>query len=165
MLRTKILMLSSTIPWLLVNYKHQSCDIMDSSRKFSNVKNTVWTSVIDVVFGCPDSQESDLLHAIPSCSSSPPPTDGTLLHTWALTHTTELCSHQDPQVSFQTQTDRYFIPSLCGWVLRHSALQGCTTPPPRNALAAVYHWLYWEHLMAQSWWILWAVDLLITVLS
>lgn len=45
----------------------------------------------------------------------------------------------------------------------HSALQGCTTPPPRNALAAVYHWLYWEHLMARSWWILWAVDLLITV--
>lgn len=101
----------------------------------------------------------------PSCSSPYLPTDGTLCHTWALTHSTDLCSHQDPRVSFQTQTVRYFIPFLCGSVLQHSALQGCTTPPPRKVLATVYHWLYWEHVMAQSWWIRWAVDLLITVLG
>lgn len=35
----------------------------------------------------------------------------------------------------------------------------------RKALATVDHWLYREHLMAQSWWILRAVDLLIIVLG
>lgn len=66
---------------------------------------------------------------------------------------------------FRLQTVRYFIPSLCASVLQHYTVQGCTTQPPRNAVATLYHWLYWEHLMAQSWWILWAVDLLIIVHS
>lgn len=34
-------------------------------------------------------------------------------HTWALTHTTDLCSHQHPLFSFQTHTVRCFIPSQC----------------------------------------------------
>lgn len=132
---------------------------MNLSAAVWRFKNWLCTSVIV------DVQTVRGVTHSPSCSSSYVPTDGTLRHTWALTHTTDLCSHQDPQVSFQTETVRYFVPSLCGSVFRLSALQGCTTPPPRKALAAVYHWLYWEHLMAQSWWILWAVDLLITVLS
>lgn len=83
----------------------------------------------DVVFGYPNYQGSDLFQAISSCSSCPPPTDGTLCHTCALTHTTDLCSHQDPQVSFQTQTVRYFIPPLCCALrsarMHHTTSQKC----------------------------------------
>lgn len=104
------------------------------------------------------SQEPDLFHTIPSCSSSRLPTDGTP-ELWL---TPLICAHINILwfLFKLRQSDASSPPSV---VL--SALQGCTAPPQRNALAAVYHWLCWEHLMAQSWWILWAVDLLIAVLS
>lgn len=86
-------------------------------------------SLIFSDFGRLNYPESDLFHVIQSCSSCPPPTDGTLCHSWDLTHTTDLCSHQDPQVSFQTQTVRYFIPSLYGSLrsarMHHTTSQKC----------------------------------------
>lgn len=103
------------IYWTMMNYRKATICTSQLLFPMSIIKFA--TSEIDVVFACPNYLKSDLFRTIPSCSSCPLPTDGTLCYTWALTHTTDLCSHQDPQVSFQTLTDRYFIPSLCGWAL------------------------------------------------
>lgn len=70
-----------------------------------------------------------------------------------------ICAHsRDPQVSFyKPQTVRCFTRSLCGSLLCEDAPRRLC----RKAPAAVYHRLYWERLMARSWWILpagWFID-------
>lgn len=136
----------------------RSCDMMECSRKVAKYD-------LVVVFACQNC--GSLICFMPSNHAALP------IHPqMALFATPErwltplICAHiKILRFLFRLQTVRYFIPSLCVSVLRYSTLHGCTTQPPRNALATLYHWLYWEHLMAQSWWILWAVDLLITVLG
>lgn len=68
-------------------------------------------------------------YAIPLCSSHDQPTDGTLCHTWALTHTTDLdpgSGSTSGSSGFSSVPESYFIPSPCDSVLRQCALQGCT---------------------------------------
>lgn len=117
---------------------------------------------LDFSFGCVYFKLSDLRHTIPSCTSGHPPTDGTLRHTWALI-TPLICAHIKILRFLFRQSDTSSPPCVVQY--SNTLLFKDAPPPPRNALATLYHWLYWEHLMAQSWWILWEVDLLITVLG
>lgn len=152
----KIAVSPSTLPWQL-SQLHSLAVIMWYIGQQHNSLEMDLSAALEKT----DHQEC---HRIPHHALLPASPQMALFATPELGLTPLICAHiKILRFLFRLRHLDTSSPSLCGSVLRHSPLQGCTTPPPRKTLATVYHWLYWEHLMAQSWWILWAVDLLITV--
>lgn len=72
--------------------------------------------------------------------------------------TSLICGHV--VVSSQAQTENF---TPCPWSPLTSRMTHYTTS--KKCEATVYHWLYWDNLIARFWWILWEADLLIAVLS
>lgn len=106
---------------------------MSDTFSFYQISRSVFACPVRGLFCC-------FISACSSCSLS---TDGAP-ELW-LTPLT--CAHVNILWCLFRLSDTLSPPSesLC-------TLLGCTSPPPRNALDAVYHWLYWEHLMAQCDW-------------
>lgn len=84
-------------------------------------------------------------------SSRSSPTDGAVGHSfWAM---------------FTTWCSGLFLYSGSSSLSQCASVRSARThrSTSQKCSGPLYHWLYWECLMAQWWWILWAGDVLITI--